>query len=184
MPLLKRPSGASVAAAKRARQDANQRDMVHAKFSLRDFIIEAMRRSAVAVVRLDKPFLIATGCSGAGTPSLVAHALLGKKNVRELFGVEKSTSKAHFFIAHARPEHCFVDIRDVAANMSGPCYSHGGKVCDIKPQRPDSLWVGFSCKGNSTQNPSRFATDNIKAGWWLLLPCPRCSRIGCGRSPA
>lgn len=181
MPLLKRPSGAHVVRAKRARQDSSERTMSYTKFSLQDFIRETMQRSMVAVTRQDRPFLMASGCSGAGTPTFVAHALLGKKNVRELFGIEKATSKAHFFMTHAQPQHCFVDIRDVAASMSGPCYTHGGKVCDVMPERPDSLWVGFSCKGNSTQNPSRFATDNIKAGW-LLLPCPRCSRLVFARS--
>ncbi len=124
------------------------------------FLQDALAEAGLALTA-HSDLHLATGCSGSGSPSWVLRALL-RGRVKELFGAESSKSKAHFFITHLKPEHCFADLRDVACGGRAPCFVHAGRMCDVPKTRPDLMCIGFVCKSNSVQNPRRFEKDNVK----------------------
>ena len=138
------------------------RMFTHKKFCLTSFLDRATSFLNVAVRPSTRAMLLATGCSGSGAPTFVARALLQDKvEVNEIWAAENSSSKAHFLITHCHPKHVFRDVSSVAQDLRGPCFVHGGAACDVPTERPDLLWGGFVCKGNSVQNASRFKQDNI-----------------------
>ena len=54
-----------------------------------------------------EPLILATGCSGLGTPSLVLRALIGMQRVREVLSSEMKESAAFFLIKNVYPDHVF-----------------------------------------------------------------------------
>jgi len=138
------------------------RMFTHKKFCLTSFLDRATSFLNVAVRPSTRAMLLATGCSGSGAPTFVARALLQDKvEVNEIWAAENSSSKAHFLITHCHPKHVFRDVSSVAQDLRGPCFVHGGAACDVPTERPDLLWGGFVCKGNSVQNASRYKQYNI-----------------------
>jgi site-specific DNA-cytosine methylase len=138
------------------------RMFTHNKFCLNSFLSRATSFLNVAARPSTRAMLLATGCSGSGAPTFVARALLQSNvEVNEIWAAESSSSKAHFLITHCHPKHVFRDVSSVAQDVRGPCFVHGGAACDVPRERPDLLWGGFVCKGNSVQNPARFQQDNI-----------------------
>ena len=161
-PPKKRPASSSLHS-----EPQPQLETTTTPFSLTTIIGQLLGKAGLAKTSATNQFFLASGCSGAGTPTFVARALLGKRQVVELYGCERSASKAHFFINHCRPGCCFSEMKDMEAG-EGACLVHNGALCKVPMQRPDSLWIGFSCKANSTQNPARFTSDNVKAsGPWF-----------------
>jgi site-specific DNA-cytosine methylase len=138
------------------------RKFTHKKFCLNSFLNRATSFLNLAARPSTRAMLLATGCSGSGAPTFVARALLQNKvEVNEIWAAESSSPKAHFLITHCHPKHVFRDVSSVAEDARGPCFVHGGAACDVPSERPDLLWGGFVCKGNSMQNAGRFRQDNI-----------------------
>jgi len=102
-----------------------------------------------------------TGCSGVGTPGFALGGLLGKKNIREVFAVERKPEAAWFLLTNTKPGHVFCEMSEVTHGPCARCYAHCGKLCPIPALRPHLYICGFSCKPHSTKNTSRFSADNL-----------------------
>jgi len=131
------------------------------KYSVAKFVAALLEILGVAPVK-SETLILSTGCSGAGTPTYAARAVLGKKNVTEIWAAECDQSAAHFLVVNCKPAHVFTSMEGVKPLAFCPCYMHAGRMCQVPQTRPDVYVCGFSCKPHSTRHPQRWKRDNIK----------------------
>lgn len=79
------------------------------KFDLSTFISDMMSIARVKRNQQEpQPLRIVTGCSGAGTPTLVLASMLGGRHaVQELFASEIDKAAAYFLLRNTDPGHVF-----------------------------------------------------------------------------
>jgi len=136
---------------------------VEEKFNLATWLSDLMRKAGYGKTLHQGTLVLATGCSGLGTPTIVARAILGHDRVLEIMAAEKCPSAAMFLMRACKPEHIFIDMRDLDESRIAPCFSHCGKACNIPCVVELDMYVcGFVCKDNSPQNPKRFKEDPIR----------------------
>ena len=104
---------------------------VEEKFHLATWLSDLMRKAGYGKTLHQGTLVLATGCSGLGTPTIVARAILGHDRVLEIMAAEKCPSAAMFLMRACKPEHIFIDMRDLDESRIAPCFSHCGKACNI-----------------------------------------------------
>lgn len=148
---MKKPAGQPPQ--KKAKEANDIKEMTNDRFSLPDFCEQLL--ASLQLRRSGKPLHFATAFSGSGAPSLVLSCLL-EDGVVELFSSEKELSACHALMRNTKTRHIYEDAM-AAAQKKKPawCCQHG-RLCDIPAGKQDLYIAGFTCKGNSTQNPNRF----------------------------
>ena len=126
-----------------------------AERSIKKRIAAALARSGYTVVDSpDEPLKIHSHCAGMDAVAS-SFKLLGI-TIKSL-ATEADVTPAIFHLMHHRDktEHLVADVKWVARGLRGPCFLHGGKMCQLDRGGWQLVFSSFVCKSYTRASDSR-----------------------------
>ena len=134
------------------------------RMSLKKRIAAALAACGFEVSKAMQPFRYQSHCAGMDAPAFALHNL-GVRTECELASENNPSAALFHMMHHPSTQHLVADMKYIAKKTSGPCVTHGGRMCtwnDAAGQL-DCVASSFVCKPWSQSNPKRFKQDPVRA---------------------